>query len=433
VTRDRYAETVAYLQGLEAATGWDLKLERVRAALDRLGHPERALPAIHVAGTNGKGSVAAVCESVLRAAGYRTGLYTSPHLVDLVERIRAGGGTIPRATVVELVDELRIHLDGLGLTHFEFVTVLAFVWFARIGIDVAVVEVGLGGRLDATNVVPSRVSVVTPVALDHEAHLGTDLATIAAEKAGIMKPGVAVCLGPQPAAAAAVLRRTAAQVGAPLLQGGVDGRLDGDAFEGCGVRWDGLSVRLAGGFQRDNAEVALLALASVRERWPCSPAAVRAGLAGVRWPGRLAVLEGRPPVVLDGAHNPAAAAAVAAELPALLRGRPTTLVFAVMADQAWADVLSPLRALATRAIVTSVGTRAVPPETLAAALAPDLPCLVEPDARQAVRRAMAVAGADGIVLVAGSLFLVGAAYAELAAALFPTWHGWEADGTDPPR
>jgi dihydrofolate synthase/folylpolyglutamate synthase len=145
------------------------------------------------------------------------------------------------------------------------------------------------------------------------------------------------------------------------------------------------------------------------------------------------VLEGRPPVVLDGAHNPAAAAAVAAELPALLRGRPTTLVFAVMADKAWADVLSPLRALATRAIVTSVGTRAVPPETLAAALAPDLPCLVEPDARQAVRRAMAVAGADGIVLVAGSLFLVGAAYAELAAALFPTWHGWEADGTDPPR
>ena len=433
MTRDRYAETVAYLQGLEAATGWDLKLERVRAALDRLGHPERALPAIHVAGTNGKGSVAALCESVLRAAGHRTGLYTSPHLVDLVERIRAGGATIPRGTVVELVDELRGRLAGLGLTHFEFVTVLAFVWFARIGVDVAVVEVGLGGRLDATNVVPSQVSVVTPVAMDHEAHLGTDLATIAAEKAGIVKPGVPVCLGPQPPEAAAVLRRTAAQVGAPLLQAGVDGRLDGDVFEGGGVRWDGLSVRLAGGFQRDNAEVTLLALASVRERWPCPPAAVRAGLAGVQWPGRLAVLEGTPPVVLDGAHNPAAAAAAAAELPALLRGRPTTLVFAVMADKAWVDVLAPLRALATRAIVTSVGARAVRPETLAAALAPDLPCLVEPDPRQAVRRAMDGAGADGIVLVAGSLFLVGAAYAELAAPLFPTWHGWETDGTDPPR
>jgi dihydrofolate synthase/folylpolyglutamate synthase len=170
---DRYAETIAFLEGLEAASGWDLKLERVCAALARLGHPEAALPAIHVAGTNGKGSVAAICESILRAAGYRTALYTSPHLVDLVERIRAGGATIPRRVVVELVDELRPRIGDLGLTHFEFITVLAFVWFARIGVNAAVVEVGLGGRLDATNVVPAQVSIVTPVAMDHEAYLGS--------------------------------------------------------------------------------------------------------------------------------------------------------------------------------------------------------------------------------------------------------------------
>src|SRR5207247_2630639 len=221
-----YEETVAYLAGLEVSAGWDLKLERMRAALARRGYPEARWPALHVAGTNGKGSTAAMLDAVLTAAGYRTGLYTSPHLVDFVERIRMGGRTIPRAAVVELVAALRADLEAAGivLTHFEFATLIAFEWFARVGIDVGVIEVGLGGR------------------------------------------------------------------------------------------WDHLSLALPGVFQRDNAAVALTALALVRERFPCAPEAVRAGLAAVRWPGRLAVLRERPLVVVDGAHNPAGAAALAAEL-----------------------------------------------------------------------------------------------------------------------
>ncbi len=162
-----YEETVAYLAGLEVSAGWDLKLERMRAALARRGHPEARWPALHVAGTNGKGSTAAMLDAVLTAAGYRSGLYTSPHLVDFTERIRVGGRTIPRAAVVSLLAELRADLEaaGIALTHFEFATLIAFEWFARLGIDVGVIEVGLGGRLDATNLVGPAVTAITSIAL----------------------------------------------------------------------------------------------------------------------------------------------------------------------------------------------------------------------------------------------------------------------------
>ncbi|HYR95628.1 MAG TPA: hypothetical protein VEM57_02785, partial [Candidatus Binatus sp.] len=169
-----YEETLAYLSGLEVSAGWDLKLERMRAALARRGNPERRWPALHVAGTNGKGSTAAMLDAVLTAAGHRTGLYTSPHLVDFTERIRIGGRTIPRETVVEAVAELRADLGaaGIALTHFEFATLIAFEWFARVGIDVGVVEVGLGGRLDATNLVHPAATAITSIAIDHVEYLG---------------------------------------------------------------------------------------------------------------------------------------------------------------------------------------------------------------------------------------------------------------------
>src|SRR5215468_1542317 len=191
-----YGETIAYLAGLEVTVGWDLKLERMREALALRGHPEAAFPALHVAGTNGKGSTAAMIEAILRAAGYRTGLYTSPHLVDFAERIRIDGRTIPHRTVVDLVAALRADLEpaGLALTHFEFATLIAFEWFARVGIDVAVVEVGLGGRLDATNLVRPAVTAITSIAIDHVEYLGADVASIAREKAGILKPGVPLAL-----------------------------------------------------------------------------------------------------------------------------------------------------------------------------------------------------------------------------------------------
>src|SRR5437867_6352589 len=343
---DAYDDTLAYLTGLEVSAGWDLKLERMAAALARRGHPEARFPAIHIAGTNGKGSAAAMVDSVLTAAGYRTGLYTSPHLVDFTERIRAGGRTIPRADVVALVGELRSDIEaaGIALTHFEFVTLLACEWFARLGVDVGVIEVGLGGRLDATNLVRPVVTAITSIALDHEAWLGHDLAAIAAEKAGIVKPGVPLALGQLPAEAARVVAAHAAAAGAPLVCVGVDATLaetpDGLVFRGPGVTWDGLRLALRGPFQPGNAAVALTALALVRERFPCAPEAVRTGLAAVRWPGRLAVLCERPLVVVDGAHNPAGAATLAAELPGVVGDRRVELVFAVMADKDWRAMLA---------------------------------------------------------------------------------------------
>ena len=435
-----YEDTLAYLTGLEVSAGWDLKLERMRAALERRGHPEARFPAIHVAGTNGKGSAAAMLDAVLTAAGYRTGLYTSPHLVDFTERIRAGGRTIPRARVVDLVGELRADLEAarIPLTHFEFATLLACEWFARIGVDIGVIEVGLGGRLDATNLVRPIVTAITSIALDHEEYLGTDVVSIAAEKAGIAKPGVPLVIGRLPAEAEAVVAARASAVGAPVVRAGVDGVLadtpDGLAFRGPhGVRWEGLRLALAGTFQRDNAAVALTALALAGAAFPCPPAAVRAGLAGVRWPGRLAVLGRSPLIVADGAHNPAGAAALARELPSVVGDRRVTLVFAVMADKAWPAMLAILGPHVARAIVTRVGRRGLDPERVAERLAGRLPVEAVPEPGAALRAALAGAGPGDAILVTGSLFLVGEAYKLIGGgqALFEPWQAPGPGGTEP--
>jgi dihydrofolate synthase / folylpolyglutamate synthase len=422
------------------SAGWDLKLERMRAALALRRHPERAFPAVHVAGTNGKGSTAAMIESVLRAAGHRTGLYTSPHLVDFAERIRAGGATIPHDTVVTLIAELRAALEpaGIALTHFEFATLLAFEWFARIGVEVAVVEVGLGGRLDATNVVDAVACVVTSIALDHEEFLGNDLAAIAGEKAGILKPGVPVVIGRLPPPASAVVHARAAHVGAPVLHAGIDGRLlergGALAFEGVGTPgWDALHLGLAGAFQRANAEAALTLLATLPARFACGPEAVRGGLRAVSWPGRLAVVREAPLLLVDSAHNPAGVEALAAELPRVLGRRHTVLVLAVMNDKPWRDMLARLSPFAGEVVCTRVGRRAVEPDTLAEVVAPPAQAIVCPEPRLALRQACERAGPDGAVLVAGSIFLAGEVYVALGRSLFPPWQGWSTDGTGAPR
>jgi dihydrofolate synthase/folylpolyglutamate synthase len=430
---DDYAATVAWLQALEVQRGWDLKLDRMHAALALRGHPERAWRALHVAGTNGKGSTAALAESVLRAAGRRTGLYTSPHLVDFAERIRAGGRTIPPADVVRLVGAQRAALEraGLALTHFEFATLLAFEWFAEIGVDVAVIEVGLGGRLDATNVLAPLACAITSIALDHEEWLGATLAAIAREKAGILRAGVPAAIGRGvPPDAWAAIAAQAAAVGAPPWRAGVDGGLaDGGVFHGPGgVVWDGLAIGLPGAVQRANAEVALAMLALAAPALALDVAAVRRGLAAARWPGRLAVVGERPRVVLDGAHNPAGVAALVDELPRLVGDRPLTLVFAVMADKQWDAMLARLVPRARRAIATRVGRRGLAPEAIVASLAGRLPAVAIDDPAAAVRTALERAAPDEAVLVTGSLFLVGAAYGVLDVPLFERFHGWDGLG-----
>lgn len=419
-----YDRTLQWLYALEAAKGMDFKLERVALALERLGEPQRRYPTLHVAGTNGKGSVAAMLHAVLGAAGHRVGLYTSPHLVELTERIRVGADDITREDLVALAAEIRrvVTSGGIDLTFFELVTVLAFLHFARSGVDVAVVEVGLGGRLDATNVIDPLVSIITTIGRDHTEWLGETLTAIAFEKGGIIKPGRPVVLGRIDGEAAAELRRVAGERGAPVVAAGVDyavhpsaaraGAADGGepfSFRGLGWQLDDLVLPLRGAHQRDNAGTAVAALATVRDRLRVDTDAVRAGLARVEWPGRLEVVVGAPLIVLDGAHNADGVTALARELPPLLGDRRLHLLFAVMADKQWRVMVERLVPLCSSVVVTEV----LPPRGAAAKMVAEafpaaIPVAVETNLERAWALVRRRANAADAILATGSLFLVGA-------------------------
>lgn len=402
-----YDETIAYLFGLEATRGWDLKLERVRAALERLGSPERAYPSVLIAGTNGKGSTAALLHAAYRAAGRTAGLYTSPHLVHFTERIRVGGREIPRDDVVRLVREMRSCLDieGTGLTFFEVTTLLALAFFAEARVDLAVLEVGLGGRLDATNVVEPLASAVTSIDLDHEDYLGTTLAAIAREKAGVMRPGRTTVLGPELAREARdALLAEAARVGARL----VDAESDVAGLD---------SLALRGRHMRRNALVAstmLEVIGAAEPRLRLPPEALRRAFAEVRWPGRLAVVREAPRVVLDAAHNVQGARALVEALPGVVGQQRVRLLFSSLRDKRWREMAGVLAPVASEVVVTEVGgKRGLTAEELVSGLA-GLPVRAIPDPVVALDT-LVREDASTPILVAGSLFLVGRIYAALLA------------------
>jgi dihydrofolate synthase/folylpolyglutamate synthase len=407
---DAYERTLAWLYRLEARAGMDFRLERVRDAAVRLGSPERAAPVVHVAGTNGKGSTAAMAAAVLGAGGRRVGLYTSPHLVSFRERIVVDGVPIAADEVVEGVARLRATLgDDRGLTCFEVITLLAFATFAAHAVEVVVLEVGLGGRLDATNVVTPAVSVITNVGLDHERFLGSDVGSIAAEKAGIVKPGVPVVTGAV-GEAAGVIAATAARLGSPLERRGEEFDLapgpGGLVYRSPRGTIDGLTLALAGRHQRANAALAVRALEVAPGLAP-DAAAVRAGLAAVRWRGRLEVVRASPRVVLDGAHNPAGVAVLVEEVRRLAAGRHVRVLFGVMADKAWHGMVAAIAELADELVVTRPRQpRSADPSALAAAVADRVPVRVVEDPEAAIRELVAASGPDDVVLVTGSLFLV---------------------------
>ena len=415
-----YEATLAWLYRLEARAGVDLKLERVRHAAAALGHPERAAPTLHVAGTNGKGSTCAMLAAMLAAAGRRVGLYTSPHLVSFRERITIAGEPIGEAAVVGGVQRIR---DVLGarfdLTCFEVMTLLAWDAFANAGVDVIVLEVGLGGRLDATNVVTPAVAVVTNVALDHEAFLGSDLAGIAAEKAGIIKPGVPVVSGATGVAAEVVAAR-AAELASPLDVLDRDFSLTPTPDDGLVFRsTDGviapLRLALAGDHQRANAALAIRALERVPALLP-APAAIAAGLADVRWPGRLQVVCREPLVLLDGAHNAAGVAALLAELRIRATGRRVRVLFGVMRDKGWQSMVRSLADVATEIVVTRPRQpRSAAPADVAAVVT-GTPVRIQEDPVVAYRELVRRSAPDDVVVVAGSLFLLG----DLLPAIDPT-------------
>ncbi len=395
-----------YLAGLQPLA-MRFGLERMERALDALGRPERAYPVLHVGGTNGKGSTCAMAAAALTAAGLRVGLYTSPHLVRFNERIQVDGGEITDASLAQAVDEIRracpwhdaATQDGDRLTYFEFATLVGLLHFARAGVGCAVVEVGLGGRFDATNAVSPRVAAVARIGLDHTQLLGETVERIAFEKAGIFKAGVtAVVHGRQPPAALEVLRSEAARRGAPLV-------VAPPGYEG--------TLALRGPHQRGNAALAAEALRQLRAAGiGVSDEAIASGIATARWPGRLEDVGG---VLLDGAHNPDGSAALAAALREMYPGRPVELVFGVLADKDHAGMLASLVPVARR-------IHAVAPSTPRARAAEEVRASAvslggDADSHAGFAEALACArssGRDGaVVVVAGSLYLVGEARALL--------------------
>jgi dihydrofolate synthase/folylpolyglutamate synthase len=424
-----YADCVHLLSALgHELRGMKFDLDGIRQALQALGNPERAYPTAIVAGTNGKGSTCAMLASILECAGYRTGLYTSPHLVRVNERIRVSDCDIPDEafaaafTEVWQVVEAQVRRGSLGrrLSFFELLTATAFLYFSRAGVDFVVLEVGMGGRLDATNVTEPRVAVITNVDLDHEEILGRTRGLIAREKAGVIRPGTPVISGCEDPDAREVIRERCRELGAELLDlrgfaltsrlGNQDGefvfdlRLNGDAFRD-------LVSSLPGRFQVRNAAAAVaVAWALRRQGYTISDDAIYSGLRAVRWPGRLEAIHHQPLILLDGAHNPAAARELAGFVRECLRGKRVRLVYASMRDKSIEEISAALFPLAAEVYVTrtAVARSASPEEILDRASFRAGPMIIEPDPADAVRRACEASNDDDVVLVAGSLYLVGA-------------------------
>ena len=400
-------DPLTYLFGLEQS-GIKFGLDNISAIVARLGHPERTFRSVHIAGTNGKGSVTAMVDAALRAAGHRSARYTSPHLVDLTERFVIDGRPVASDVFVAATADVRHAIDGLradgGLdvqpTFFEVTTAVAFELFRRAGVSVAVLEVGLGGRLDATNIVSASdvvATAITSIALDHQLYLGTTLREIALEKAGIIKPGVPVVMGPLELDAAAAIDEVAASLGAGVIRANA---------RDC----DGLTIGLAGAHQRSNAAVAMRILQLLDARGlSVSAQAIAAGLARPQWPGRLDArrfADGRE-LLLDAAHNPAGAASLASYL-LTEGGEPRPLVFAAMRDKDAAGMFAALLPAVGRLVLTRASNaRSADPESLAERalkVAPALPIVIEPTLGAALDAAWR---ASPRIVVAGSIFLLG--------------------------
>ena len=437
-----YQEAWRYLDNLQFFK-IKLGLESMNAFLDDVGHPQRHCRFIHVAGTNGKGSVSVTLLSILASAGYRVGLYTSPHLSSVRERFRINDSFISQEEFAAIATDIRGILAGRQITYFEFTTALAMLWFAREQVDVAILEVGMGGRLDATNVVHPLVSVITNVSMDHEAYLGNTLAEVAFEKAGVIKPGVPVVSGVADDVSRTVVEQTCRERGAELWLLGRDFCGEGAGrgswnYRGPGqggAAFSGLPCRLGGPHQESNAALAVATLEVVRRQLPVSEEALRAGLAQVHWPGRMEYFcldratrkqldcpeqgaAAGPPnpalrrYLLDGAHNPAGVATLGQALASSFADDRLIMIWASMADKDVAPMLAAIAPFCTRIILTRAESeRSALPERLRELLPESCraAALCAPTVAEALRLAEELASPADLIGVAGSLYLIGAA------------------------
>jgi len=403
----RYREALRWLYGLESR-GIKLGLERMAEAAELREHPEQETRYVHVAGTNGKGSVATMLESVLRAAGYRTGQFASPHLQRYVERVRIGGRPISEREAARRIEELRADQRLPPLSFFEYTTLLAFEAFRDAHCDIVVLEVGLGGRLDSTNIVRPEVSVITNISFEHQRILGDTLAKIAREKAGVLKANVPCVVGARGKDVRRAIAARARAVGAPLRW--IDRDFESTWSDGAlSVRvgeqdWADLRLGLRGEYQGDNAACAIAALTELRERgFEWSDANIRAGLKRAKWPGRLESHRGKPEFLFDAAHNASGCETLARYLDELDFSGRVVLLFGAMSDKDHRRMLAAFDGRVDRRVYATSGIyRSESPARFARIREGS----VARSVRDAVARAKRAAGPDGLVVVAGSIFLV---------------------------
>jgi dihydrofolate synthase / folylpolyglutamate synthase len=412
----RYQESIDYLFGLQKY-GIKFGLNCTANLLNRLGNPHHRLRCIHIAGTNGKGSAAAMLSAILKQHGLRVGLYTSPHLVRFTERFRVNDEEVSPERILEVFGRVRQVVDeDEPPTFFEVVTAMAFQYFAEEKVEWAVVEAGMGGRLDATNVLRPQVSVITNVSFDHQEYLGNTLAAIVREKAGIIKDRVPVVTGARQPLVQAILKATCLRRQAPLVLLGKDfrARRNADGFlryDGIGRRFPSLKLNLMGWHQFCNASLAVATLEVLEreEALSLNPAFIQEGLLQVHWPARLEILQENPLVVLDGAHNPQGAECLRDALKQSFPKRRLHLVLGIMADKDLRGILSRLLPRAETAVFTQPKyARRADPETLRQLAESYLQRhYVIPDPKTAIQKAISLAAPEDVICITGSLYFAG--------------------------
>jgi len=421
-TKTNYMDCLKTMYGLKRF-GIKLGLGTIQKILSGLGNPHRQFRCIHVAGTNGKGSIASGLAAILKSCGLRTGLYTSPHLVRFNERIRIDGHEIADDLVVAAYEAVKqVSPGSREPTFFEFATAMALYEFGRQQVDWAIIETGMGGRLDATNVVQPAVSIISNISIEHKEYLGTTIAEVAGEKGGIIKPAIPVVTGATQKDALTVLEDIAAVQSAPFFRLGKHFRTrrtaDGTfTYYGIEQVWRSMQTNLTGSYQISNAALALAACEQLRHQGvPLNSACIRQGLVQASWPGRLEVIQEKPLVIFDGAHNLIAARNLAKYIVHHIKDKKITLVTGILDDKPYAAMLKSLLPLCERVILTQPAIdRALPADTLRRIAEKYLDNIeVIPDVGTAVHHAIDTTAPEDAVCVAGSLYLVGDAKKALA-------------------
>ncbi len=417
VSKNSYHSCLKTMYGFRRF-GIKLGLSTIKKILSGLGNPQDAFTCIHVAGTNGKGSVASSLASILYCSGFKTGLYTSPHLIRFNERIKINNRQISNEKVVASYNAVKSTYYGRrDPTFFEFTTAMALFEFAAQKVDWAVIETGMGGRLDATNIINPALSIITNISLEHRAYLGNTIAQIAGEKAGIIKKCTPVITGVRQKKALAAIEKISTEKEAPLFRLGMDfkvRRTHRQTFSYYGIEnvWHNLQTSLSGSYQVDNAALVLAACELInKNNAPLTLTRIQEGLSKNCWPGRLEIISKEPLIILDGAHNLAAARNLAGFLSTNLAGRTLTLVIGILDDKPYKAMLKSLLAPGYRVILTRAKIdRATEPQKLyevAKKLTPD--ATIIPEVARAVKHAIETAPPHGAICIAGSLYVVGEA------------------------